>query len=233
VVSAADPTRWVHSYSTTGEHQWLGWYAGSWMDFAKPSKEAIVSEYGAQALPGLPSLRKIFLESELWPRTERDWGKWDFHNFQRHETFELGVIDPTYTALTRDLYRAQERRWESTRELTAASEDSLDRAPWFVYFNIYYQGQSWQCRDHSGQRASGACGFSAKAAFGWAALLPGDYSRLLEDSARTLGSADGYVAGRYPDGQKNTALNINTNAVILEAMLYRQRARHAFLETNP
>jgi hypothetical protein len=147
--------------------------------------------------------------------------------------FELGALDPTYTALTRDLYRVQERRWESTHDLTAASEDSLDRAPWFVYFNIYYQGQSWQCRDHSGRLASGACGFSTKAAFGWAALIPDDYSRLLEESARTLGSADGYLAGRYPDGQKNTALNINTNAVILEAMLYRQRARHAFLETNP
>ena len=40
---------------------------------------------------------------------------------------ELGTIDPTYTKLTRNLYRVQQRRWETTREITAASEDSLDR----------------------------------------------------------------------------------------------------------
>jgi hypothetical protein len=147
--------------------------------------------------------------------------------------FELGTIDSTYTALTNNLYSAQERRWEMTHQLTAASEDSLDRAPWFVYFNIYYQGQSWQCRDHSGQLSPHNCGFSTKAAFGWAGLLDDDYSRLLEENARMLGSPDGYLAGQYPDGQKNASLNINTNAVILEAMLYRHRGRHAFLETNP
>ena len=91
-VSAADKTRWVHAYSTTGEHQWLGWYSGSWSDFAKPSKEAIVSEYGAQALPNLSSLRKIFSEPELWPTTDAAWEKWEYHNFQRHETFELAGV---------------------------------------------------------------------------------------------------------------------------------------------
>ena len=92
VVSEADPTRWVHAYSTTGEHQWLGWYSGSWMDFAKPSREAIISEYGAQALPNLPSLRRIFTEQELWPKNDQDWEKWDYHNFQRKETFELAGV---------------------------------------------------------------------------------------------------------------------------------------------
>ncbi|HEY2844767.1 MAG TPA: glycoside hydrolase family 2 TIM barrel-domain containing protein, partial [Bryobacteraceae bacterium] len=92
VVAEADPTRWAHSYSTTGEHQWLGWYSGAWSDFAKPSKEAIVSEYGAQALPDLASLRQIFTEAELWPKTDPEWEKWEFHNFQRHETFELAGV---------------------------------------------------------------------------------------------------------------------------------------------
>jgi beta-mannosidase len=91
-VSNADGTRWVHAYSTTGEHQWLGWYSGTWMDFAKPSKEALVSEYGAQALPALPALRRIFAESELWPKTDREWEKWEYHNFQRHETFDLAHV---------------------------------------------------------------------------------------------------------------------------------------------
>jgi hypothetical protein len=147
--------------------------------------------------------------------------------------FEVGAVDPTYSTLTSNLYRAQQRRWETTGELTAASEDSQDRAPWFAYFNIYYQGQAWQCRDHSGLPSPGSCGFSAKAAFGWAALFDDDYARLLEDTARTLASADGYIAGKYPDGKRNAAMNINTNAVILEAMLYRHRGRRPFLEAMP
>ena len=146
--------------------------------------------------------------------------------------FELGSIDPTYSALTKSLYRAQEQRWETTQELTAASEDSLDRAPWFVYFNLYYKGKTWNCSDHSGSASPGSCGFSTKAAFGWAAIFDDDYSHLLEEAAQALGSPDGYVAGTYPGGRTNTALTINTNAVILEAMLYRQRGRRAFLENN-
>jgi hypothetical protein len=146
---------------------------------------------------------------------------------------EVGTIDPRYTTLTENLYEAQKRRWQSTHELTAVSEDSLDRAPWFTYYNVSYQGKAWQCRSHSGEPSANNCGVSTKAAFGWAALFDDDYSQLLEKTARTLASADGYLAGRYPDGKTNTSLNINTNAVILEAMLYRRRGRRAFLENTP
>jgi hypothetical protein len=147
--------------------------------------------------------------------------------------FEVGTIDPKYTILTENLYRAQQLRWQNTNEITAASEDSLDRAPWFTYYNISYQGHAWECRSHSGESSPENCGFSTKAAFGWAALFDDDYSQLLEKTAKTLASADGYLAGRYPGGKPNTSLNINTNAVILEAMLYRQRGRRAFLENTP
>jgi beta-mannosidase len=92
VVAEADATRWIHAYSPTNEHQWLGWYSGSWMDFAKPSKEAMITEYGAQALPRISSLRQIFTEAELWPKTDAEWAKWDYHNFQRHETVEVARI---------------------------------------------------------------------------------------------------------------------------------------------
>ena len=144
---------------------------------------------------------------------------------------ELGTIDPTYTDLTKQVYRVQELRWKTEHELTAASEDSLDRAPWFSYFNVYYEGQSWQCRSATGD-PSAICGFSTKAAFGWAALFGDGYSRLLEETAQTLGSAGGYLAGKYPRGERNTSLNINTKAVILDAKDYRQRGRREFLEAD-
>ena len=39
----------------------------------------------------------------------------------------------------------------------------------------------------------------------------------------------GYYAGIFNTGRRNGSLNINTNAVILEAMLYRHLGRQSFL----
>jgi beta-mannosidase len=38
------------------------------------------------------SLRKIFSEEDLWPTTEAQWEKWEFHNFQRKETFAYAQV---------------------------------------------------------------------------------------------------------------------------------------------
>ena len=87
-----DSTRYVYPYSSTREHPWLGWYSGSWLDHGKPTQEALISEYGAQALPDLRSLDRIFRHEELWPDTKEKWEKWEYHNFQRHETFEVAKV---------------------------------------------------------------------------------------------------------------------------------------------
>lgn len=91
-IAPLDKTRHVHPFSSTAEHPWLGWYSGSWLDYNKPTKIAVVTEYGAQALPDLPSLRNIFNEDELWPQTDKAWEKWEYHNFQRKETFENAQV---------------------------------------------------------------------------------------------------------------------------------------------
>lgn len=86
-VEPLDKTRHVHAYSSTAEHPWRGWYSGSWLDYNKSAPFEIITEYGAQALPDLSALRKIFNEDELWPVTDKQWAKWEYHNFQRKETF--------------------------------------------------------------------------------------------------------------------------------------------------
>lgn len=88
----ADPTRYAHPNSDTAEHPWLGWYSGSWLDYAKPTKESLITEYGAQALPEEATLRAIFPAWALWPTDERAWKLWDYHNFQRHEMFDLAKV---------------------------------------------------------------------------------------------------------------------------------------------
>lgn len=82
----------VRKESATYEHAWMGWYSGDWKDFNKPTKEAWISEFGAQALPQYDSLRKIFSSDEIWPDSDNKWAKWSYHNFQKHENFDIAKV---------------------------------------------------------------------------------------------------------------------------------------------
>ncbi|MBW1972374.1 MAG: beta galactosidase jelly roll domain-containing protein [Deltaproteobacteria bacterium] len=92
LMKSLDKTRHIHKHSATVEHPWLGWYSGSWKDYAKPIRLPLITEFGAQALLSIDSLRKIFSEDELWPKDEKTWKKWEYHNFQRRENFKLAKI---------------------------------------------------------------------------------------------------------------------------------------------
>jgi beta-mannosidase len=87
-----DSTRHLHLASTTQEHPWYGWYSGKWQDYGKPTKEPLITEFGAQALPNRSSLEQIFTPSELFPDTPAKLEKWKYHNFQPHETFDLAKV---------------------------------------------------------------------------------------------------------------------------------------------
>lgn len=89
---AADPTRHAHPNSDTAEHPWLGWYSGSWLDYARPTTEPLITEFGAQALPNEATLRTIFPAWAIWPTTDKAWAIWDYHNFQKHETFAIAQV---------------------------------------------------------------------------------------------------------------------------------------------
>lgn len=91
-VSNLDPSRETRKISSTVEHPWLGWYSGDWKDYGKPTTSPWITEFGAQALPDVSSLRRIFNEEELWPDNDSDWAKWSFHNFQRRETFDIAKV---------------------------------------------------------------------------------------------------------------------------------------------
>jgi beta-mannosidase len=84
--------RYKHLASTTNEHPWFGWYSGHWRDYGKATKSSLVTEYGAQALPDLDSMRKILNDNELWPDNDAEWAKWSYHNFQKHENFDNAKV---------------------------------------------------------------------------------------------------------------------------------------------
>jgi len=92
VLQLADSSRYSHKSSLTSEHPWLGWYSGDWTDYAKPTKERWITEFGAQALPIKSTLASIVGQENLWPDTKEKWDIWDYHNFQKVQTFNIAKV---------------------------------------------------------------------------------------------------------------------------------------------
>ena len=90
--SALERFRPIEKYSSTASHPWLGWYSGSWLDYAKPTKQSTIAEFGAQALPDRAILARILGEEPYLPRNNSDWETWHYFNFQRKETLEIAKL---------------------------------------------------------------------------------------------------------------------------------------------
>ncbi len=65
---------------------------------------------------------------------------------------------------------------------------------------------------------------SAKGAFAWHALMPGEYTAKVLSAVLAARTPGGWASGVYEaDGRSTGTPNVNTQAVILEAALFRQR----------
>jgi hypothetical protein len=130
--------------------------------------------------------------------------------------------------LARALLAAQEERHRRTGQVTIVSEDAIPRAPhYFYYYCVYAQGRAFQVAVHDNRAVlDGPRWISTKAAFAWAALVPGDYTARALRAVEAARTARGWDSGVYEgDGRTTGAANINTQAVVLEAALYRKRGR--------
>jgi beta-mannosidase len=90
LVRKNDASRYVRPSSTFKEHPYYGWYSGGVEQFIAIPGGAVPSEFGAQALPVLESLKEIMPDEALWPP---DWDTWAFHNFQYDQTFHVAHLD--------------------------------------------------------------------------------------------------------------------------------------------
>jgi hypothetical protein len=129
-----------------------------------------------------------------------------------------------------NLLRVQAQRFERTKILTAVNEDSLDRPPYFLYYSIYANGQFWNATNSRGKSYPQLRFLSTKAAFAWDALMPDDsYANTLREAVQNLANQNrGYFSGRYENSRLgvNASIDVNTNAVILESLLYQSRGGH-------
>lgn len=146
---------------------------------------------------------------------------------------ELGSIDPLFDQLEREIYEIQRQRWEREGMLTAVSEDAVSVEPWFVYNAISANGEDWVCVSVSGKPYPALKSISTKAAVAWWAIEDDPYSyRLFEAVKDLVDPSSGYYAGVFESGGTNQSRNLNTNAIVLEAILYRRLGRRPFLELS-
>jgi len=176
-----------------------------------------------------PRARAVEVEASgvrLWADT-RDGISPGGHNYVTSEPYVLEGLEGGFTALpvadAQAVLGAQRVRAERTGLASAWSEDHLDRAPWFAYACVWVDRGAWRVLDFDGRDVPEVAWSSAKAAFAWDALFPDDFTQALV--ARIAPAVDperGVMAGVYErGGELNQALTLNTNGVVLEALLYR------------
>jgi hypothetical protein len=139
---------------------------------------------------------------------------------------ELGWTDAVKPQ-AQNLFKVQAQRFQRTGILTAVNEDSIVKPPYFLYYSVYVNGKNWEVLADGNKSYPNLKFASTKAAFGWSFLIPKDtYAQKLRSTFQQLNDPTrGYFSGLYenPKLGKNKAIDLNTNAAILEGLLYRAR----------
>ena len=132
-------------------------------------------------------------------------------------------LDREARELAHRIYKAQENRYVASGQLTAVSEDNIDREPYFIYNTVFANGQAWNAVDENGAQFPDLKTLSTKAVFGWHALYNTEYTRLLlAEIMKTKTDDRGWVSGIYEtDGRLNSVATANTNGIILEIINYK------------
>jgi len=81
-----DKSRPVIRNSDFREHPYPGWFVGHMEHFVSLPGKPLVSEFGAQGIPQISSLKKMFSPKDIWPP---NWQKWAYHNFAYEQTFHI------------------------------------------------------------------------------------------------------------------------------------------------
>jgi Protein of unknown function (DUF3131). len=149
---------------------------------------------------------------------------------------ELGWHTPHWRTLSLAVLAAQEARWRQTGRLSMLSEDAIPHPPtYFYYYLLYRDGSSFIVTTPLGATNERYPRWaSTKAAFGYFALAPSDYTWRAVQAVQPSGvSGAGWTAGVYEaTGRATKQFNLNTAAVVLESAAYVQRGGCPFIQQS-
>ncbi len=181
-----------------------------------------------KALDSQSNVAFVNLYGKGVPYDKRDSKTSGANNYVLSEPYILDGIETGFQSLPKAyadrILAAQEARYQATKQLTAVTEDNLDRAPYFVYSTLFVNGQPWATITDTGEKHNDLRFLSAKAALGWHMLYNTPYTRQLFDFVQAnLKSDQGWYNGFYESlKQPNKSLTANNNGVMLESLLYKK-----------
>lgn len=194
-------------------------------------------EYGAKALIlwGFDAFNAYRTDDFIeWQQVEDIPVPDDRRTFERYhagvyitnEPFMLDGLEFGFDSRSKNfawqLLKAQERRFQRTGIPTAVSEGHINGAPYFVYYNVLGNNEPWAAITHEGEHYPDKRFVSAKAAFSLSALFDTSYTDVILKEILPLNDPEkGWYAGKYENGETNTAIDANTNGIILESLHYR------------
>ena len=158
----------------------------------------------------------------------RDRENSEANNYVLSEPFFLDGIETGFKALPKAyadrMLAAQESRYKTTKQLTAITEDNLDREPYFVYNTLYVNGKPWATISDTGENYNHLRFVSTKAAIGWHVLYNSNYTKkLFAFVQEKVGSEKGWYSGFYETlDEPNAVLTANNNGIILECLLFKK-----------
>ncbi|MEH2222650.1 DUF3131 domain-containing protein [Nostoc sp.] len=196
--------------------------------------------FSASKAIALEPLKLVEVNGVQIPVDTRDFQTTNANNYVVSESYILDGIEfglqgelADFAARVLDV---QKRRFDTTGQLTAVTEDNIDQAPYFLYNTVYANGTNWATITDTNQPYPQFRSLSTKAAFGWRYLFPDNaYAQKVFDAVKDLRSPDdsGYYAGIYEESkQPNKALTGNTNGLILEILYYKARGNHPLIAST-
>jgi hypothetical protein len=135
---------------------------------------------------------------------------------------------PGEAQLAEAVLALQDDRWRRTGQVTMVSEDASQQPPHhFYYYCIYAYGRLFPVviHDHDAM-LDGPRWVSTKAAFAWHALRRNEHTRAALEALAKARGPRGWSTGLAEQTSEVVGpVNLNTQAVILEAALYRRLGR--------
>ena len=143
-------------------------------------------------------------------------------------------LEGAYKDLAANVLKAQQARYDSTGRMTMVSEDASTIPPhYFYYYCVYCSGKPFSIDVATpGKTLDGPRWVSTKAAFGWNAIMPNDYTKKAMDFVAAANDAKkGWASGVMEDSKQSTkSWDINTAAVLLEVAQYQLRGARPLIE---
>ncbi|EDT1683876.1 DUF3131 domain-containing protein [Salmonella enterica] len=128
------------------------------------------------------------------------------------------------------VWLSQKSRWERDKVLTARADFTLPQAPWHVEDTVWGNGYAWNTIGDDGRDYPRLAQVSTKAVFVLWTLWKTDYTDALMAVTTHLNNPQqGWFEGRVEaTGDVNRTLTLSTNAMVLEALLYKHNAGPLF-----